>query len=77
MNISLTVGEKLPNGAEVLAFSATHQKIIVLAEWKNGGLPTPDGKEYITWQLDEKKNAYWGHYFSEFKDALEDFEGRR
>lgn len=76
MNISLSVGETLPNGAKVVAFSATHQKVVVLAEWEKGGLPN-DGKEYITWQLDEKKNAYWGHYYSDFKDALADFEDRR
>lgn len=64
--------EKLKNGALVLE-RGTHigplgAKQIVLAKW---------GKEYVTWAIDDKLNAYWGHYFQRnLRAALNDYEKR-
>lgn len=58
-----TTCEELKNGAKVLERKGD----VVLASW---------GKEYVTWRVDAELNAYWGHYFREYKDALADFRKR-
>ena len=74
MIITIKQNEILPNGAKVLDFAIRPDRTIVLAQWEKY-LPE-EQKEYITWALDEKKNAYWGHYFSDFNEAYDDFKGR-
>jgi hypothetical protein len=57
----------LPNGAEILAIDRTAG--IVLAFFRDS--------EYVTWGIDRKDNAYWGHYFDgDIVAATKDFEAR-
>lgn len=55
--------DTLNNGATVLRKIGT----FVLCEWRG---------EHVTWKVDTEGNAYWGHYFQNYSDALNDFNLR-
>lgn len=69
--MELKIGEKLPNGALVDNYVITPNGITVVA-YKENDVYTP----WVTWRLDESKNAYWGHYFVNWEEAYEDFKKR-
>lgn len=67
--MSFAIPKFLNNGAEILAFKQRLRGVlVVLAKWKDN--------EYVTWVVDEKGDAYWGHYFNNEDDALIDWEKR-
>lgn len=70
--LPVKTGEVLPNGAMALAYKVGkfNQLHYVLAVWKNN--------EYVTWVLDEDKNAMWGNYFphGDILAAAKDFTER-
>lgn len=61
-------GDKLPNGATVIA----EQAGVVFAFHPAG--PTP----YVTWRWDglDPRSTSWGHYFSSVANAARDYEER-
>jgi hypothetical protein len=63
-----TPGRWLKNGALVLDAAPC----VVLAKWFRGMQA-----EFITWYMDAEGNTYYGHYFTNIKDAALDFEERR
>ena len=65
------VGERLPNDAFVDRYAITDIGITVLAF-----TGIDDATPWVTWCLDKRKNAYWGHYFSDRDKANEDFRKR-
>lgn len=56
--------EKLRNGAVVLRRECG----LVLCSWARGAC-----LQFVTWQTDDDRNAYWGHYFDRYDDARKDF----
>lgn len=66
--------DRLPNGANIISrwYHAQRDRWIVLACWQKGN----SRWEYITWATDDCGNAYWGHYFNTYQQALEDFNKR-
>jgi hypothetical protein len=64
----MRVGDKLANGATVIAFFAIDDRMIVAAKWH--------GDQYVTWRVDEKGNAFLGHYFTNRDDAINDLKER-
>ena len=63
--------ETLPNGARVISryYILGENSWIVLCIWR----PL---QPYVTWRTDNEGNAYSGHYFSDFGQAIRDFEER-
>jgi hypothetical protein len=62
-------GETLPNHSTVLEIRSIggdkSSAAVVLCLWRD---------EYVTWVIDGATGqAYWGHYFTNLKSALEDF----
>lgn len=64
----MRVGDKLANGATVIAVVATEMKTIVAAKWH--------GDQFVTWRVDAKGNAFLGHYFDNYGDAIRDLKER-
>lgn len=62
------VGRTLDNGAIVLC----QEQDIVLAYW----IKSNKDLEFITWSVDNERNAYWGDYFSNIRDAIKSFDRR-
>jgi len=63
-------GTKLPNGAIVIHTcqpNKSHPEAVVLAEY---------GYDYVTWVIDHDGNAFWGHYFNNFFEAVADLKKR-
>lgn len=58
----------LKNGAKVLCYREDRSGSIVLAENSMG--------DFVTWLVDDDGNAYHGHYFENYKEAMTDFLGR-
>lgn len=75
MSERITVGERLPNGAYVIAMHTERDRpnpdhVVVLA-LMNG--------EYVTWKADAAcpESTSWGHYLgSNFAEAVNDFYQR-
>lgn len=63
-------GDKLPNGAVVLASTFSFHKHVVLAQWGTGHHP------YVTWRVDEGGHTFLGHYFSNINEAMTDLGSR-
>jgi hypothetical protein len=65
-------GERLPNGAKVVASKAIGNTVIYLCTDFHGA------HEYVTWEclLDEPKGTYGGHYITEIWDAANDYKER-
>ena len=57
----------LNNGANVLAVKPSKDGYIVMAIFN---------KSYVTWFINKYKDAYWGHYYDNEKDAIIDFNNR-
>jgi len=53
----------LNNGATVIEQSGR----IVIASWHG---------EYITWEVTDDGDAYWGHYYHTLAEALHDYQER-
>lgn len=72
--VDMSTTNILKNGAEVINrwYCEQRERWIVLACWQRGSV----GWEYITWATDDCGNAYWGHYFNTYQQALEDFNKR-
>ena len=58
----------LRNGAIVLKqfYSPTTCRMTVLAEWHGE-------HKFVTWRVDGDGNAYLGHYFKTYAEALADY----
>lgn len=54
---------KLKNGATI----AQEYRNVVLAHWRG---------DWVTWKIDTERNAYWGHYYDNYQDAINDFARR-
>ena len=69
-------GEKLPNGATIVAcrrVEANPPYHIMLAMWLRGR----NDCEYVTWASDLEGECYWGHYHNEdIGDAVVDYLAR-
>lgn len=67
-----TIKNPLPNGATVLAVKQTqyNHATVVCA------LPHNEVTPYVTWAVDENSDAYWGHYFKTYDEAMEDWRER-
>ena len=63
-------GDKLNNGATVMASKIKNDYVVVLAEWNDAYC------RFVTWAVDERGDAYWGHYFSDQEKAMKDFLSR-
>lgn len=65
------IGSRLANGARVVA---THDKgngvVVIFAAMP--GAPQP----YVTWEATSGGGTYWGHYFSDFGEAIVDYSER-
>lgn len=62
MNINLN------NGANVLAVKPSNNGFIVMAEFN---------KSFVTWFVNKAYDAFWGHYYDNVNEALEDFNIRK
>lgn len=69
MKTDIAVGDRLSNGAVVLAIRELNGSWLVLAWYeRNGG-------SYVTWKLDITNHAYGGHYFDvRFGETVEALE---
>jgi hypothetical protein len=63
--MTLETGAILPNGARVVEARGD----VVLAHC--GGY-----HPYVTWQVDQCGNAFWGHYFEDISTAVADYNER-
>lgn len=76
----ISEGSTLPNGATVLGVVRKHHNVRkVVCSWGE--------RDYVTLQVDDDGNAYWGHYFpfdptddedrkAALQDAYSDFNKR-
>jgi len=63
--------DKLNNGAVILRRAEKEKGYwVVLAQWNQGLHP------FVTWAADENGDAYWGHYFKSYDEALADWKER-
>jgi hypothetical protein len=60
----------LPNGATVLAFKQRSNDHGVVCARTHGA------HEYVTWAVDANSDAYWGHYFKTYDEAIVDWKER-
>ena len=63
-------GDKLNNGATVMAAKPKDDYFIVLAQWNDAYC------RFVTWAVDKRGDAYWGHYFPKQEDAMKNFLSR-
>lgn len=72
MHTFYKVPDTLTNGAKVLAVKQLiGGHATVVAE------KSPDSVHpFVTWAVDENGDAYWGHYFKTYDEALEDWKER-
>ena len=57
---------------EIIGAIEVKQKLEVVIGYRR----TKFGDQYVTWECLEKSDYYWGHYFNEKKDAIQDFCNR-
>lgn len=62
----ITIGELLSNGARVLKYDDDKQVVLALFH----------DNEFVTWATDDKGNCFWGHYYPNIDEALEDYNDR-
>ena len=62
----LSQGDLLPNGATVLKVRGNK----LLAVRKSSIEP------FVTWEFNDNKDCYWGHYFNDLDEALADLHER-
>lgn len=70
-NFNFKAALNLLNGAEILNRFQVNEYFVVLCKWSSSS-----AAPYVTWRLDEKGNAYWGHYHQELTAAEQDFTNR-
>ena len=63
MNKQFNSGDTLPNGALVIETRGDK----VLARWH---------EQFVTWVMCPEGYCYWGHYFSDLGEAVQDFQTR-
>lgn len=64
---TLKPGEKLDNGA-IIILECVNQVLCVI--------PGNEFTPFVTWQVNAKNEAFWGHYFSDLEEAIADFKDR-
>lgn len=62
--------KKLKNGATEIARIEIDGKRVVMAKREAGYQP------YVTWQMDDEGNTFWGHYFETHNEAVADMLAR-
>lgn len=67
---ALRVGTELENGAVIVATQPAGTDWVVLA------VRNAPYEPWITWRANEAGHTYWGHYFDDFGQALEDWRTR-
>lgn len=71
--MTIAVGDKLRNGATVLAVRSNPARYtIVAAHW----VCSSTSHAYVTWAVDDNKDTYWGHYFKTEAEAHADLDKR-
>lgn len=60
-------GDKLPNGAIIVSVYMSVNRNFVLADWSNSR-----HAKFVTWEIDNNKNTYHGHYLEEMDLAQKD-----
>lgn len=63
--------KRLKNGAIEIARIEMHGRIYVAAD--TNGMA---GTEWATWVMDDDGNTFWGHYFEDKDEALDDLQYR-
>ena len=63
--------KRLKNGAIEIARIEMHGSIYVAAD--TNGMA---GADYATWVMDDEGNTFWGHYFEDEDEALDDLQYR-
>lgn len=68
----MKAGQILPNGARVVDMNYRLGTITYLCYWEGNHMP------WVTWKANETSPdaTYWGHYFNNEEDALENFRKR-
>lgn len=62
---------QLKNGAKIIHETRVDPDLRVVLAVRHVG-----SYEYVTWSVDKWGNAYLGHYFTDFFDAVEDYKIR-
>lgn len=62
----------LPNGGIIVAQKqVAYEHAVVVCR-----LPHNELTPYVTWAVGRDGDAYWGHYFKTFDEAIEDWRNR-
>ena len=69
------IGQTLDNGALVIAAKRADGEYVVLA-LTHGTDSAAVHDPYVTWAANKEHGTFWGHYFDNIADAVEDF-GKR
>jgi hypothetical protein len=77
---NLSVGHRLPNGWEIVAYAVVDRHAVVLASMEWGDLDHPETR-YATWKVsqDDLRSTSSGRYFNDdhgIEDSFVDFRER-
>jgi hypothetical protein len=74
INVNVDPGAVLPNGRTVVANVVRRDRLYVLALTAH---PDRHGDSWVTWEVSpEHGNAWWGHYFDDIREAVDDLYRR-